>query len=181
MKVCGAVPAARDQRRDVLQLAAQPVRRAGGVRTAAAARPRQREPALKSNVANQMLEYPGAERRAAKNGTARGEAAMREPRYRSGRLADGERATKVLQRLRIIRGGLPAVIQTDNGPEFTGRALDRWTYECGVRIQVIEPGKPVQNAFIESFNGRLREECLNEHVFVSLDVSTLRVIRRSLV
>ena len=81
----------------------------------------------------------------------------------------GERVTRVLQRLRVIRGGLPPVIQTDNGPEFTSRALDRWAYECGVRIQFIEPGKPIQNAFIESFNGRLRDECLNEQVFVSLD------------
>ena len=78
----------------------------------------------------------------------------------------GERVTRVLQRLRVIRGGLPPVIQTDNGPEFTSRALDRWAYECGVRIQFIEPGKPVQNAFIESFNGKLRDECLNEHVFL---------------
>lgn len=81
----------------------------------------------------------------------------------------GARVTRVLQRLRVIRGGLPPVIQTDNGPEFTSRALDRWAYESGVRIQFIEPGKPIQNAFIESFNGRLREECLNEQVFVSLD------------
>jgi putative transposase len=81
----------------------------------------------------------------------------------------GARVTRVLQRLRVIRGGLPPVIQTDNGPEFTSRALDRWAYECGVRIQFIEPGKPIQNAFIESFNGRLRDECLNEQVFVSLD------------
>jgi Integrase core domain len=61
------------------------------------------------------------------------------------------------------------VIQTDNGPKFTGRALDQWTYERGVRLRFIEPGKPVQNAFIESFNSRLREECLNVHVFFSLD------------
>jgi len=81
----------------------------------------------------------------------------------------GERVTRVLQRLRIIRCGLPPVIQTDNGPEFTSRALDQWAYECGVRIQFIEPGKPIQNAFIESFNGRLRDECLNQYVFVSLD------------
>jgi transposase InsO family protein len=55
------------------------------------------------------------------------------------------------------------------GPELRSRVLDRWAYDNGVRLQFIEPGKPIQNAYIESFNARLREECLNEHVFVSLD------------
>ena len=80
----------------------------------------------------------------------------------------GERVKRVLERLGSGRG-LPAVIQSDNGPEFTGRVLDQWAYERGVKLQFIEPGKPIQNAFIESFNSRLREECLNEHVFLSLD------------
>jgi hypothetical protein len=80
----------------------------------------------------------------------------------------GERVTRVLERLRAVRG-LPSVIQADNGPELRGRVLDQWTYENGVRLQLIEPGKPIQNAHIESFNPRLREECLNEHVFVSLE------------
>jgi putative transposase len=80
----------------------------------------------------------------------------------------GERVTRVLERLRITRG-LPLAIQADNGPELRGRMLDQWAYEHGVRLQFIEPGKPVQNAHIESFNARLRDECLNEHVFVSLD------------
>ena len=80
----------------------------------------------------------------------------------------GERVTRVLERLRTTRG-LPLVIQADNGPELRGRALDQWAYEHGVRLQFIEPGKPIQNAHIESFNARLREECLNQHVFVSLD------------
>ena len=61
------------------------------------------------------------------------------------------------------------MLQTANGPKFTGRVLEQWAYERGVKLQFIEPGKPIQNAFIESFNSRLREECLNEHVFVSLD------------
>ena len=60
------------------------------------------------------------------------------------------------------------MIQVDNGPEFTSRVLDQWAYDNHVRLQFIEPGKPIQNAFIESFNSRLREECLNEHAFVSL-------------
>ena len=80
----------------------------------------------------------------------------------------GERVTRVLERLRTTRG-LPIVIQADNGPELRGRTLDQWAYEHGVRLQFIEPGKPIQNAHIESFNARLRDECLNEHIFVSLD------------
>jgi putative transposase len=74
----------------------------------------------------------------------------------------GERVKRVLERLSSARG-LPPVIQSDNGPEFTGRVLDQWAFERGVKLQFIEPGKPIQNAFIESFNSRLREECLNEH------------------
>jgi putative transposase len=80
----------------------------------------------------------------------------------------GERVKRVLERLRIARG-LPATIQVDNGPEFTSRVLDQWACDNNVRLQFIEPGKPTQNAFIESFNSRLREECLNEHMFISLD------------
>jgi putative transposase len=80
----------------------------------------------------------------------------------------GERVKRVLERLRASRG-LPEVILTDNGPEFTGRVLDQWADDNKVRQQFIEPGKPIQNAFIESFNSRLREECLNQHAFLSLD------------
>ena len=80
----------------------------------------------------------------------------------------GERVTRVLERLRETRG-LPIIIQSDNGSEFTSRVMDQWAYERGVKLQFIEPGKPIQNAFIESFNSRLREECLNAQVFVSLD------------
>jgi putative transposase len=54
------------------------------------------------------------------------------------------------------------------GPEFTSGMLDQWAYDNHVQLRFIEPGKPIQNAFIESFNSRFREECLNEHVFVSL-------------
>src|SRR5229473_2333665 len=86
----------------------------------------------------------------------------------------GERVTRVLERLRTTRG-LPLVIQADNGPELRGRALDQWAYEHGVRLQFIEPGKPIQNAHIESFNARLRDECLNEHVFVSLADARVKI------
>jgi putative transposase len=79
----------------------------------------------------------------------------------------GERVAMVFSRLGETRG-LPAVIQSDNGSEFSSRRLDQWAYEHGVRWQFIEPGKPIQNAFIEPFNGRFREECLNENLFVSL-------------
>jgi len=79
----------------------------------------------------------------------------------------GLRVVQVLERLAATRG-LPATIVMDNGPEFAGRVLDGWAYGRGVHLHFIEPGKPVQNAFIESFNGKFREECLNEHWFVSL-------------
>src|SRR4026208_1801924 len=63
---------------------------------------------------------------------------------------------------------LPAWMVGDNGPEFTGRALDSWAYARGVQLDFIRPGKPIENAFIESFNGRLRDECLNVHQFPSI-------------
>ena len=79
----------------------------------------------------------------------------------------GERVVRVLDRLARTRG-LPASICCDNGPEFAGQALDQWAHANGVLLDFIDPGKPVQNAFAESFNGRLRDECLNESWFVSL-------------
>jgi len=80
---------------------------------------------------------------------------------------NGERVTRVLDWLLFTRG-CPEVITTDNGPEFAGVTLDRWAYNNNVHLDFIEPGKPIQNAFIESFNGRLRHECLNQHYFVTL-------------
>jgi putative transposase len=79
----------------------------------------------------------------------------------------GGRVVRALQRLAETRG-LPLAIVCDNGPEFTGRALDEWAHHAQVRIQFIRPGKPVENAFVESFNGKFRDECLNEHWFVDL-------------
>ena len=64
--------------------------------------------------------------------------------------------------------GKPAVIRSDNGKEFTGKSMLNWSHRNGVALRLIEPGKPNQNAYIESFNGRLRDECLNEHWFTSL-------------
>jgi putative transposase len=65
--------------------------------------------------------------------------------------------------------GYPAAIRTDQGPEFTGRALDQWAHANDVKLILIQPGKPTQNAYIESFNGRFRDECLNEHWFTSIE------------
>lgn len=79
----------------------------------------------------------------------------------------GKRVSRVLDRMALTRG-LPEVITVDNGPEFISKALDLWAFENKVKLRFIQPGKPVQNAYIESFNGKFREECLSEHVFVSL-------------
>ena len=80
----------------------------------------------------------------------------------------GVRVARVLDQVISERGAVPGEIVMDNGPELTSRALDQWAYERGVRLRFIAPGKPQQNAYIESFNGKLRDECLNEHWFTSL-------------
>jgi putative transposase len=79
----------------------------------------------------------------------------------------GYALTRILNRLGATRG-LPQVIRTDNGKEFCGRAMLRWAHANGVTLRLIEPGKPNQNAYVESFNGRLRDECLNDHWFINL-------------
>ncbi|MCW0342281.1 hypothetical protein NB703_000374 [Pantoea ananatis] len=76
----------------------------------------------------------------------------------------GVQVTHILDSIALFRG-YPATIRTDRGPEFTCRALDQWAFEHGVELCLIQPGKPTQNGFIESFNGRFRDECLNEHGF----------------
>ena len=83
------------------------------------------------------------------------------------RAISGQILTRILDRL-VIQRGLPQAIRTDNGKEFCGKAMLTWAHARGVRLFLIQPGKPNQNAYIESFNGRLRDECLNEHWFVSL-------------
>lgn len=80
----------------------------------------------------------------------------------------GNYVTRILDRAARFRG-YPEAIRTDQGPEFTGRALDQWAYQHGVQLKLIQPGKPTQNAFVESFNGKFRDECLNEHWFHTLD------------
>lgn len=79
----------------------------------------------------------------------------------------GRRVVSVLERLAEMRG-LPKSITVDNGPEFISKVLDAWAYEQQLTLRFIEPGKPQQNAYIESFNGKFRDECLNEHWFLSM-------------
>ncbi|MEZ4364721.1 MAG: IS3 family transposase [Kofleriaceae bacterium] len=80
----------------------------------------------------------------------------------------GERVARFLDEL-AAAAGLPETIVVDNGPEFISNALDRWAYERGVKLHFIKPGTPTENAFIESFNGSFRNECLNANWFDSLD------------
>lgn len=77
------------------------------------------------------------------------------------------RVIRELERLASERR-LPRGLVLDNGPEFTSLEFDTWAHRRGIRLDHIRPGKPVENAFIESFNGRFRDECLNEHWFISL-------------
>jgi putative transposase len=79
----------------------------------------------------------------------------------------GGRVVRVLDGL-VAERGKPAMIVSDNGTELTCNAIIKWTEENGVEWHYIAPGKPQQNGFMESFNGKLRDECLNEHVFSSL-------------
>jgi putative transposase len=80
----------------------------------------------------------------------------------------GKRVVRVLDQL-AERYGTPTQITVDNGPEFTGRSLDAWAYQHGVGLDFIDPGKPMQNGYLESFNGKFRDECLNLHWFLTLD------------
>ena len=79
----------------------------------------------------------------------------------------GKRVSRVLNKLIMLRGK-PKGIICDNGPEFTSIVMDQWAYDKGIELQFIRPGKPVENAFVESFNGSFRDECLNEHWFMNL-------------
>jgi len=78
----------------------------------------------------------------------------------------GERVTRELDKI-VSRRGQPNMIVSDNGTEFTSNAMLQWQEECKIKWHYIAPGKPMQNGFVESFNGRLRDECLNEHLFSS--------------
>ena len=79
----------------------------------------------------------------------------------------GARVSRVLDRIGLFRG-LPQTIRVDNGPEFAGQVLDAWAYRNGVTLDFITPGRPIENAIVESFNGTFREECLSQHWFISM-------------
>jgi putative transposase len=85
-----------------------------------------------------------------------------------GQRLTGDHVVRVLEQVAAERGK-PRSIRVDNGPEFISRSLDLWAYFNGVKLDFSRPGKPTDNAVIESFNGRLRDECLNQHWFLSLD------------
>lgn len=85
-----------------------------------------------------------------------------------GQSLKGEDVVATLNRIAATRG-LPSTIKVDNGSEFISKVMDKWAYERGVELDFSRPGKPTDNAKIESFNGRLRQECLNTHWFLSLD------------
>ena len=78
-----------------------------------------------------------------------------------------ERVVRILDEAIEVHG-TPRAIRTDNGPEFTSRAFDAWCYARGIEHHFIRPGKPIENAFAESFNGRVRDEMLNQHCFTSV-------------
>ena len=75
----------------------------------------------------------------------------------------------------LAAGAAPRSITVDHGTEFMSRALEDWAYRRGVQLDFIRPGKPVENAFIESFNGRLRDECLNVHQFLSIEDAQAKI------
>lgn len=81
---------------------------------------------------------------------------------------------EVLDRIVADRGA-PKSIRVDNGPEFAGRLLDQWAYFSGVELDFSRPGKPTDNSFIESFNARVRAECLNTSWFLSMEDARQRI------
>jgi len=80
----------------------------------------------------------------------------------------GQRVVNVLERLRNQKK-LPKILHMDNGPEFTSLALEKWASQHGVQLEFSRPGTPTDNSHVESFNGKLRDECLDQNVFLSLD------------
>ncbi len=86
----------------------------------------------------------------------------------------GQSVVEALQQLSSSRS-LPKAITVDHGTECTSKSLDEWAWNRGVKLDFIRPGKPTENAFIESFNGRLRDECLNVNEFVSIDDARQRI------
>ena len=131
-----------------------------------------RQPLLRPQAANQVWSMDfvfdrTAEGRVIKNLTVVDDATHEAVAVIPERAIGGHLLTRLLDRLAIVRG-LPKVIRTDNGKEFCGRAMLTWAHQRGIKLTLIEPGKPNQNAYIESFNGRFRDECLNENWFTSM-------------
>lgn len=89
------------------------------------------------------------------------------PGILTARSISGQLVADFIDRLSQTRP-LPEVIVCDNGPEFTSLTLDQWAHRRGIRLSFIQPGRPQQNCFIESFNGKFRDECLNEELFYDL-------------
>jgi putative transposase len=90
------------------------------------------------------------------------------PAIEVGQGIRGEQVVEILEYLKLVRG-LPDTICVDNGSEFVSKVMDKWAYENKVVLSFSRPGKPVDNAFVESFNGSFRDECLNVNWFLSLD------------
>lgn len=131
-----------------------------------------RQPLGRPQMANQVWSMDfvfdrTAEGRVIKNLTVVDDATHEAVAIVPERAIGGQSLTRILDRIAIHRG-LPRAIRTDNGKEFCGHAMLTWAHLRGVKLFLIEPGKPNQNAYIESFNGRFRDECLNEHWFTSL-------------
>jgi putative transposase len=96
------------------------------------------------------------------------------PAIEVDRSLTGQRVVAVLERLKATQR-LPKRIAVDNGPEFISKALDAWAHRNGVELEFNRPGTPTDNAYIEAFNGRFREECLDQHWFVSIDDARITI------
>jgi len=131
-----------------------------------------RHPLARPQTANQVWSMDfvfdrTAEGRSIKNLTVVDDATHEAVAIVAERALGGHQLVRILEQLALTRG-LPKAIRTDNGKEFCSRAMLTWAHARGVQLFLIEPGKPNQNAYIESFNGRFRDECLNEHWCTSL-------------
>jgi len=132
----------------------------------------ERQPLLRPDRANLVWSMDfvfdrTAEGRVIKNLTVVDDATHESVTIAPERAMGGQQLVRILDQLAKTRG-LPKAIRTDNGKEFCSRAMLTWAHARGVQLFLIEPGKPNQNAYIESFNGRFRDECLNENWFTSL-------------
>ena len=85
----------------------------------------------------------------------------------AGSALNGQQVALALSQV-VAERGTPQSITADNGSEFAGKVMDGWTYQHGVQLEFVRPGKPIDNGYIESFNGRLRDECLNAETFFDL-------------